>query len=157
MSHVPVAFRVPPGWPDAPPGWLPPQGWEPPEDWPAPPPGWEFFLELPSRRDEFALCRTSLSLESRRVYSRTSRPARRTYGPSPHRTSMGFLVAMLFVAVFGALALHGAFSRPEQLPSTPPVSPAPVADQCQDPPATTPAPGPGVRILRDIPTGQCRT
>lgn len=152
-----VAFRAPPGWPDPPPGWMPPQGWQPPEDWPPPPEGWEFYLELPSRRDEFALCRTSLSLETRRAYATISKPARKSPSTSTYRASVGFLIAVMFVAVFATLALHGAFSGPQQTPPTVPAPQAPVSQECPDPPATTPAPGPGVKILRDLPTGQCRT
>ncbi len=37
------AWRPPPGWPEPPPGWVPPDGWTPPPDWPAPPPGWQFW------------------------------------------------------------------------------------------------------------------
>lgn len=37
-------FQIPPGWPPAPPGWVPPEGWQPPLDWPPAPPGWQFWV-----------------------------------------------------------------------------------------------------------------
>lgn len=38
-------WNNPPGWPDPPPGWMPPQGWKPPADWPQPPPGWQYYVD----------------------------------------------------------------------------------------------------------------
>ncbi|WP_434740391.1 PH domain-containing protein [Micromonospora sp. SH-82] len=38
-------FNTPPGWPDAPEGWLPPAGWQPDPSWPPPPPGWRLFVD----------------------------------------------------------------------------------------------------------------
>lgn len=40
-------FNPPPGWPEAPEGWLPPEGWQPDPSWPAAPPGWELVFDLP--------------------------------------------------------------------------------------------------------------
>jgi hypothetical protein len=37
-------FNTPPGWPEAPDGWLPPEGWQPDPSWPPAPPGWNFVL-----------------------------------------------------------------------------------------------------------------
>jgi membrane protease YdiL (CAAX protease family) len=39
-----LIWRPPPGWPEAPPGWVPPPGWQPPPDWPPPPSGWQFWV-----------------------------------------------------------------------------------------------------------------
>lgn len=36
-------FRVPPGWPTPPPGWMPPAGWTPDPTWPPAPPNWRFW------------------------------------------------------------------------------------------------------------------
>ena len=36
-------FNPPPGWPPAPPGWVPPEDWKPDPNWPPPPPGWIFW------------------------------------------------------------------------------------------------------------------
>ena len=36
-------FNPPPGWPPAPPGFVPPQGWQPDPSWPAAPPGWQWW------------------------------------------------------------------------------------------------------------------
>jgi membrane protease YdiL (CAAX protease family) len=38
-------FVVPPGWPYPPPGWAPPPNWQPDPSWPAPPAGWQFWVE----------------------------------------------------------------------------------------------------------------
>jgi membrane protease YdiL (CAAX protease family) len=40
-----LVWRSPPGWPEAPAGWLPPPGWRPPPDWPPPPAGWQFWVQ----------------------------------------------------------------------------------------------------------------
>ncbi len=37
-------FNPPPGWPPAPPGWVPPQGWVPDPSWPPAPEGWQWWL-----------------------------------------------------------------------------------------------------------------
>ncbi len=37
-------FNAPPGWPVAPPGWVPPDGWVPDSSWPPAPPGWAFWV-----------------------------------------------------------------------------------------------------------------
>jgi hypothetical protein len=34
-----------PGWPEAPPGFLPSTGWSPDPHWPPPPPGWQFVVK----------------------------------------------------------------------------------------------------------------
>lgn len=39
-------YNVPPGWPAAPAGWVPPAGWTPDPRWPAPPPGWQFWVPV---------------------------------------------------------------------------------------------------------------
>jgi membrane protease YdiL (CAAX protease family) len=39
-----MIWRPAPGWPEAPPGWRPPDGWRPPPDWPAAPPDWQFWV-----------------------------------------------------------------------------------------------------------------
>jgi len=36
-------FNVPPGWPAAEPGWIPPEGWTPDPSWPPAPDGWQFW------------------------------------------------------------------------------------------------------------------
>lgn len=36
-------YNPPPSWPQAPPGWQPPDGWRPPPEWPPAPPGWQFW------------------------------------------------------------------------------------------------------------------
>lgn len=46
---MPWRFNVPPGWPAAPPGWVPPEGWTPDPAWPPAPPGWQFWVEEPER------------------------------------------------------------------------------------------------------------
>lgn len=38
-------FNPAPGWPAAPPDWIPDPTWRPPSDWPAAPPGWRFWIE----------------------------------------------------------------------------------------------------------------
>lgn len=38
-------WNPPPGWPEAPPGFLPSSGWSPDPAWPPPPPGWRFVVE----------------------------------------------------------------------------------------------------------------
>jgi membrane protease YdiL (CAAX protease family) len=48
MQTRKLVWRPAPGWPQAPPGWLPPQGWSPPPDWPPAPAGWQFWVpEVP--------------------------------------------------------------------------------------------------------------
>jgi hypothetical protein len=37
-------FHAPPGWPAAPPGWVPPAGWVPDPSWPSAPDGWQFWV-----------------------------------------------------------------------------------------------------------------
>jgi membrane protease YdiL (CAAX protease family) len=44
MSVPRLVWRPPPGWPEPPPGWVPPAGWKAPPDWPAPPPGWQYWV-----------------------------------------------------------------------------------------------------------------
>ncbi|MEU8664110.1 PH domain-containing protein [Actinoplanes philippinensis] len=39
-------FNPPPGWPEAPGGWLPAEGWQPDPSWPPAPPGWQLVVEL---------------------------------------------------------------------------------------------------------------
>ena len=39
-------FNPPPGWPPAPPGWVPPKGWIPDPSWPPAPEGWQWWLPL---------------------------------------------------------------------------------------------------------------
>ena len=48
MSERRRVFNPPPGWPPAPPGWIPPMGWAPDPSWPEPPPGWQLWLPLDS-------------------------------------------------------------------------------------------------------------
>ena len=38
-----LAFLAPPGWPAAPPGWIPPVSWRPDPHWPSPPDGWSYW------------------------------------------------------------------------------------------------------------------
>lgn len=45
-----MRFNQPPGWPAAPPGWVPPPGWQPDPSWPDPPPGWQLWVEDPATR-----------------------------------------------------------------------------------------------------------
>jgi membrane protease YdiL (CAAX protease family) len=45
-----MAWRPAPGWPEPPPGWVPPAGWKPSPDWPAPPADWQFWA--PARAPE---------------------------------------------------------------------------------------------------------
>lgn len=40
-----MRFNPPPGWPQVPPGWIPPQGWQPDPAWPPAPLGWQFWVE----------------------------------------------------------------------------------------------------------------
>ena len=40
-------FNPAPGWPQAPEGWVPPQGWVPEPSWPQAPAGWDFWIEVP--------------------------------------------------------------------------------------------------------------
>lgn len=40
-------FNPPPGWPPAPPGWVPPAGWRPDPSWPPAPDGWLWWLPVP--------------------------------------------------------------------------------------------------------------
>ena len=39
-------FNPAPGWPEAPEGWLPPQGWNPDPSWPPAPEGWELVVDV---------------------------------------------------------------------------------------------------------------
>ena len=43
MEIIVNKFNVPPGWPAAEPGWIPPEGWVPDASWPAAPEGWQFW------------------------------------------------------------------------------------------------------------------
>ncbi|GAB2582715.1 hypothetical protein [Microlunatus antarcticus] len=45
-----MRFVPPPGWPPAPPGWVPPPGWQPDPAWPPAPVGWRFWQETPAAR-----------------------------------------------------------------------------------------------------------
>lgn len=38
-----MRFHTPPGWPDAPKGWIPDPGWRPDPAWPTAPAGWAFW------------------------------------------------------------------------------------------------------------------
>ena len=40
-----LEFNPPPGWPQAPRGWVPPDGWAPDPAWPPAPEGWRFYVE----------------------------------------------------------------------------------------------------------------
>jgi hypothetical protein len=40
----------PPGWPEPPPGWIPPLGWQPDPSWPPVPPGHVFLHRVPRNR-----------------------------------------------------------------------------------------------------------
>ncbi len=48
-------FMVPPTWPAAPQGWVPPEGWQAPAEWGPAPAGWQFWYEdgagVPALRD----------------------------------------------------------------------------------------------------------
>src|SRR5260370_20735355 len=44
MSVPGLVWRPPPGWPEPPPGWVPPAGWRAPPEWPSPPPGWVYWV-----------------------------------------------------------------------------------------------------------------
>lgn len=37
-------FNPPPNWPEAPPGWTPPQGWQPDPSWGPVPEGWSLWI-----------------------------------------------------------------------------------------------------------------
>ena len=61
MSVPGWEWRSPPGWPQPPPGWVPPAGWRPSPEWPQPPADWVYWapagrapppvrIEEPSRR-----------------------------------------------------------------------------------------------------------
>ena len=39
-----LRFNPPPGWPSAPPGFVPPPGWQPDPSWPPVPEGWQFWV-----------------------------------------------------------------------------------------------------------------
>jgi hypothetical protein len=166
MPQVAVAFRVPPGWPDPPPGWLPPRGWEPPEHWPPAPSGWEYYLELPSERDHRITCRASASVEARDTYTSTVRAPRSRFGgvqfsgahfSGIHFSGVGmapFIALIVGVALFGTLALRGAFASPEVLPP----GPGPAVQACAEPPRTTGRnPAAQATPARKIPTGTCRS
>jgi hypothetical protein len=164
MPQVAVAFRVPPGWPDPPPGWVPPRGWAPPEHWPPAPPGWEFYLELPTERDHRVACRSSASLEARETYTATVRRSRNYFRRADfsgfHFSGVGMapLVAMIVgVALFGTLALRGAFAAPQVITHDPAVPQAPAVQACAEPPRMT-ARNPTTKTTptRQIPTGECR-
>jgi membrane protease YdiL (CAAX protease family) len=43
MSEQSWVWRSPPGWPEPPPGWVPPAAWQAPPDWPSPPAGWVYW------------------------------------------------------------------------------------------------------------------
>ncbi|MGU3435123.1 SHOCT domain-containing protein [Actinomycetes bacterium M1A6_2h] len=64
-------FNPPPGWPDAPAGWLPQQGWEPEPSWPAPPEGWQFVVDdqagTTSARFTDAVKRGGAEIQARRM------------------------------------------------------------------------------------------
>jgi membrane protease YdiL (CAAX protease family) len=67
-----LIWRPAPGWPDCPPGWVPPDGWSPPADWPAAPPDWEFWAAPPPAAPvapvvPAELTRSGLVLETRLV------------------------------------------------------------------------------------------
>lgn len=44
MSNTHWSFNSPPGWPEAPRGWVPPDGWHPDPSWPPAPEGWDFWV-----------------------------------------------------------------------------------------------------------------
>jgi membrane protease YdiL (CAAX protease family) len=48
MSEPSLVWRPPPGWPQPPPGGVPPAGWKAPPDWPPPPPDWEYWVPAPA-------------------------------------------------------------------------------------------------------------
>ena len=56
-------FCVPPGWPEVPAGWVPPEGFVADPGWPLPPVGWVWWV-LPEDRDAAALPVEPLSVES---------------------------------------------------------------------------------------------
>ncbi len=43
MSEHGWVWRPPPGWPEPPAGWVPPDGWQPPAEWPQPPADWVYW------------------------------------------------------------------------------------------------------------------
>jgi len=45
VRRVARRFNPPPGWPPAPPNWLPGPDWPPDPAWPTPPPGWPLVIE----------------------------------------------------------------------------------------------------------------
>jgi hypothetical protein len=49
MTAKSLRFNPPPGWPKAPPGWVPPKGWTPDPSWPPVPPDWQLWIgdEMP--------------------------------------------------------------------------------------------------------------
>jgi len=46
-----LQFDAPPGWPQPPAGWSPPPGWQPDPSWPPAPPGWHFWMQVPTPRE----------------------------------------------------------------------------------------------------------
>jgi membrane protease YdiL (CAAX protease family) len=44
MSTQGWVWRSPPGWPEPPPGWVPPAGWRAPPEWPRPPADWVYWV-----------------------------------------------------------------------------------------------------------------
>lgn len=44
---MPVIYNSPPGWPEPPAGWLPPDDWRPDPAWGAPPEGWNWYTVIP--------------------------------------------------------------------------------------------------------------
>jgi membrane protease YdiL (CAAX protease family) len=64
-----LVWRPAPGWPDCPPGWVPPDGWNPPPDWPPAPADWNFWAPPPpvAPIEPVELTRAGLVLETRLV------------------------------------------------------------------------------------------
>jgi len=59
-------FNSPPGWPEAPAGWLPPAGWKPDATWPSAPADWQWYTNI-SEPTEATSATTPLSAELARL------------------------------------------------------------------------------------------
>lgn len=44
MSEHGWVWQSPPGWPEPPAGWVPPDGWQAPREWPSPPEDWVYWV-----------------------------------------------------------------------------------------------------------------
>jgi RDD family len=120
-------FNPAPGWPPAPPGFVPPPGWRPDPSWPPAPPGWRFWVWVqdaadippaPDRQptdhkpaDEAA----EAAIQAEPIEQVTADEPRDLARLAPHpRRLVAFLVDWAGVALsFGAAALLGELQAPD--------------------------------------------